>query len=293
MPPEDFHAERRKGIFSTDLSAVLGIDRYGRGPLDIAVAKLANYQQPQTESMGWGHVWEPILGEFYTRETGHRLVKTQTMWHPTIAWAGAHGDFLKTPQEHHLVDAKWTTQRQGWGEPGTDQVPADIVVQMQWQMFCSTLERADIAALVCGEFKIYTIPRNEELIGLLHEAGREFWEMIQRGETPAPDWSAPQTPELIKHLYRPDPKIRIELSPAATDLATSIQSLGELRRKFEKEEERKKAELTCMLGTASVGILPGTELEVRRSVITVKYKAKAACESEQVRLTIAKRKDKP
>src|SRR5262245_525068 len=133
MNESEFHEERRKGIFSTDLAPLLGLDRYGRGPLDVAVRILRGYQQPQNESMGWGKRWEPILKVFYEEETGAILDPTPTFWHPTVTWAGAHGDYWNDPDgpPNRLVDCKWTTIRQGWGEPGTDQVPADIVVQMQ------------------------------------------------------------------------------------------------------------------------------------------------------------------
>lgn len=290
---EEFHAERKRGIFATDVASILGLNRFGYGPLDVAVSKLSDRQTPETISMRLGKKLEPIIAELWEEETGSELMRAPTVWHQQQKWIGAHPDFLssinKEYQEALIVEAKAASDHRGWGQPGTDQVPQDIFCQVQWQMMATGIPKAEVAVLFgLQEFARYPIEVSIELVGHLVKICGDFWSMLQRGELPERDWSDPRTAEIIPYLYRPDPAKTIELDQEALEWVNQIETLGETERTVGEFRKTLKGRLIDRLGTAAIGLLPDGIREVRRTVS--KRKSYQVKESEQISLTIAKRR---
>lgn len=270
--------ERRTMIGGSDIGPLLRMSRFGLGPLDVAVDKIVGRRKTATPQMRLGTLLQPVLAQMFTEETGVAMVPAPVLAvrHPVLLWAGAHGDFVGAAV-NWILEVKFASHRSGWGEPGSDQVPPDILLQCQWQMMCFKTKECHVAALVAGEFQRFLVPRNDELIGLSASVAGAFWDMLQRGEFPAPDWSDPRTPDLIGMLYRPDGKITCELGHDAAALAEQYESAGIAYRAAEKARDLAKGKLVFAMKDASVGHLPGGEQEVRRSLV-------------QNRITVSKRR---
>lgn len=72
-----------------------------------------------------------------------------------------------------------------WGEPGTDQVPPRVMLQVQVQIACSRADRAFVTPIIPGRgLQIYVIERNERLIAICRRAAREFIENHVRRRKP-------------------------------------------------------------------------------------------------------------
>lgn len=286
----DWHQIRRRGIFATDVGPILRLSRFNKGPLDVAVEKICGVVLGRTTgAKSMGKRVEPIIGELWQEEQGQPLVQATTAIHPDNPWMGANADFV-TPSGYEplIVEAKANRDRYGWGEPGTDRVPADIAVQVQWQMACYQIERAEVAALFgLSEFAIYPIPRNEKLIGMLIEICHDFWQGCQRKEFPEYSWADPRTHDLVQHIYRPDGKTVIQLDDECQQLADEIERLGETETTIAKLRKEKRARLHEKMGTAWVGLLPDGVREVRRTLADVK-EHKVAARTDN-RLSVCKR----
>lgn len=286
--PASWHDDRRLGIFATDVGPILRLCRFGRGPLDIAVEKILGIRRTRPNaSMRVGKYLEPLIGSLYEEETSHSVIPAPTA---KKGWMGAHGDFLAidgAAQPTHLVEAKATGDRRGWGEPGSDRVPADILLQCQWQMACYDLPRCDVAVLFhLSEFAIYPIHRHDGLIERVAEVCGEFWGRCLRRVFPEHSWEDPRTAELIPLLYRPDGKTVVALGEDALTLADEMITLGQSINTIDKLRQEKKARLTVLMGTAQVGLLPDGLREVRRAMTQVK--AHQVVAREQVTMTICK-----
>lgn len=274
----DLNDERRTMIGGTDIGPLMRMSRFGYGPLDVAVDKITGRRRSVTPQMRLGTLLQPVLAQLFQEETGIELAPAPELAvrHPDHSWAGAHGDYVGVTSRI-ITEVKFSMHRSGWGEPGSDHVPADILLQCQWQCMCFGVNECHVAALVAGEFQTFLIPRNEQLLSLCFNVAGDFWVMLQRGEFPAPDWSDPRTPELISLLYKPDAKITCELDDEAAMLASQYEGLGMAYLQAGKARDMVKGRLIFLMQNASVGHLPGGDREVRRS-------------TTQNRLTISKRR---
>lgn len=181
-------AERRTGIGGSDVAAMLGLSRW-KTPLALYQEKrgeLVPNEDDETEAMRWGRYLEPVVRQAYADRTG-RAVKVL-------------GDILRHPQHGHMIanldgftdcgrvfEAKTARTAEGWGEPGTDDVPQPYLLQVQHYLEVTGFEVADVAVLIGGsDFRIYEVPADRELQDMLIDAEAEFWGRVQRAEPPEP-----------------------------------------------------------------------------------------------------------
>jgi predicted phage-related endonuclease len=135
------------------------------------------------------------------------------------------------------VDFKTTGMRQGWGEPGGDEVPEWIHTQATWYMGLTGAEWWDIAVLFFAprrEFKIYRIPRNQELIDNLIEAGREFWENHVVPQVPPPLDDSEGSKRLLNHLYPRDTEDLFAATAEVEDFTKCLKIAMESRDAADK-----------------------------------------------------------
>jgi predicted phage-related endonuclease len=78
-----------------------------------------------------------------------------------------------------------------WGEPGTDEIPEEYVLQVQHGMlvvaarFDITIEVADVAVLIgLDDYRQYEVPADRELQEMLVDEERDFWRRVQSGDAP-------------------------------------------------------------------------------------------------------------
>lgn len=289
----EWHEERRKGIFATDVGPILRLSRFGKGPLDVAVDKIIGGTQNRgSASMSMGKRLEPIIAELYQEKTGRTLRRAAGRRED---WMGANGDFeaieeraISGPLPYLLVECKANSDHRGWGEPGTDRVPPDILVQCQWQMHVYHIPACDVAALFhLSDFEIFPIEYNPKLVEMLVNICGEFWEKCQRKEFPEFSWEDPRTRDLVPLIYRPDGRTVIELNEEAQQLADDMEALGESIKTMSDLKKEKQSRLHQIMGEATFGLFPDGQREVRRKQVAVsEHKVAARIDN---RLSVCKR----
>lgn len=184
---DEWLEHRKTGIGGSDVAAILGLSKW-RTPLTVYQEKRGEIgSQPDNNAMRWGRYLEPVVRQAYADETG-RIVyggPNQIIRHPTHEFAIVSPDGWT--DDDRVFEAKTARTAEGWGEPGTDEIPQPYLLQVQHAMMVMELPLADVAVLIGGsDFRIYEVPADRELHAMLLDAEAEFWSRVQRGIPPEP-----------------------------------------------------------------------------------------------------------
>jgi putative phage-type endonuclease len=183
LTPEQLE-QRKSGLGGSDAAAALGLSPW-KTPLALYLEKRGELPPvDETEAMRWGSIHEPNILNAYAQRQGVPLVAhPPLMRHPQYPWLFAS---LDARTDERVVEAKTARSAEGWGEPGSDQIPEAYLLQVQHYMLVTALPIADVAALIGGnDFRVYTVEADRELHEMLIEGEHEFWQRVQRGEPPA------------------------------------------------------------------------------------------------------------
>jgi putative phage-type endonuclease len=147
-------AARISGIGGSEVATIMGANPYAT-PLDVWMAKVMPSQGvEQNLAMQVGHELEPFVAGLWAADhPAYTLTKPPALIrHPEVACAIASLDYLAISETETIVVEVKTTQ-QDWLS-----LPERVWWQVQWQMACAGLERAEVAVLVRNrEFRTFSI----------------------------------------------------------------------------------------------------------------------------------------
>lgn len=270
----DEHAVRTTRLYASDVAAAMGLSPY-KSPADV-YAELTMSMEPSKSSpamelgnhlepivLDWAEGWEhggPGLGPI-TRDVGHLHYQHQTL--PL----GAHLDGI-AQDTREIVEAKtsgllgpprgnWGELGGGWGEPGTNEIPTEYLVQMHVQMMCRHPDptgfgeslRAHLVAFIHGKgFVHYVVPMDCDLRRDIAEFATKFWGYVERREPPD-DLGTPDI-EILKRVRR-ESKKKIQID---THCVSQWLQARDEKKHAEKREEETRATLLTELGDADTGL---------------------------------------
>lgn len=246
--PESFLQARRTGIGGSDVAAILGLSKW-KTPLQVYQEKRGELgPQPDNDAMRWGRYLEPAVRQGYADATGNEVrVLSEIVRHPVHEFMIANLDGFVVPANSpkRIFEAKTARTADGWGEPGSDQVPQPYLLQVQHYMAVTGFVVADVAVLIGGsDFRLYEVPEDLELQQMLVDAEAEFWGRVQSGEPPEPVTVA----DAIARWGR---ESRADLVMADDDAMAAVYKLHALKQQqaaLDAEEERAKATVMRALG---------------------------------------------
>jgi predicted phage-related endonuclease len=100
----------------------------------------------------------------------HELAKI----HPKYSFMIANVDGIKN--DGTILECKTASNPKEWGEPGTDEIPDEYLMQCAHYAIVYDTPKVDIAVLIGGnDFRIYTYHRNKDMEELIIEHESEFW----------------------------------------------------------------------------------------------------------------------
>lgn len=179
-------AARRAGIGGSDVAPILGLSKW-RTPLDVYLDKRGELpEQEDNAAMHWGRTLEPIIRQEYANQTGATVtVPDSILAHPQYPFMLASLDGVTDALR--VFEAKTARASEGWGEPGSDEIPDAYALQVQHYMAVTGYQFADVAVLIGGsDFRIYTVAADHELQDEIIQACRVFWERVESGNPPEP-----------------------------------------------------------------------------------------------------------
>ena len=186
-----FDEERLTGVGGSDAAAVLGISPWAT-PYDVYLQKLGQAPPPAgNEPMLWGTLLEPVIRDEYARRTGRAVETLPMLRHPTLEFMIAHldGQIRRTDaaDAKRILEIKTARTSHGWGEPGTDEIPLQYLLQVHHYLVVSGAQIADLAVLIGGQdFRLYEVHADADIARELVAAEYAFWHQVACREPPAP-----------------------------------------------------------------------------------------------------------
>lgn len=175
--------DRRKYLGSSEAATVLGLNPF-ETLADLWLKKTGRVvDDPPNDAMIAGNMLEPVLLRYAAEQLGQELLPARMIVEPSgHLCANIDGEL----SGNVIVEAKHTGLTDGWGEPGTGEVPPNVAVQVSHQMFCAgaAYELAVIpVALIVGrrlKFQIFNVPRDASVVQGVAEQGMEFMDKYVR-----------------------------------------------------------------------------------------------------------------
>lgn len=255
-------AMRKTGIGGSEIAAIFGESRFA-APFDVWLAKVHGWEQPETEDMLRGTFLEDGTARWYAHRMGHALERLQhcsTLRHRVHEWALCTSDrIVSAPTGKERILSIKCPRRGGdeWGTGGTDNVPGEYLLQLQWEWAIHAShglqldEEMDLAAVIDGELVIYPVKADRELQAwLLDYAGKWWARHVVGGEAPALDGSS-QAREWLKRRFARDDGQRLQATPHLSRLMIELELAEQANAATEMRVATLQNEIKLSMGEAT------------------------------------------
>lgn len=239
--------ERRSGIGGSDAPAILGVSKWST-PYRVWQEKRGELvATPENWSMRWGTAIEPMLRQAYSDLTGRDVMMPPTPHH--IIRHPKYPFMIATPDggtaDERLVEIKTSKSSDGWGMPGTDEIPQAYLIQVQHYLCVTGWRVADVVLGIYGsEPAIYHVEADDELHELLIDAETQFWKCVETGEPPEPTSYA----DVIARYGRRSTANAVVADREAVYAIESLRELTAKAKTIEAHIEACKADIMRSLG---------------------------------------------
>ena len=192
MPITELQRERRRNhIGSSDVAAIFNMDPF-RSAADVWASKKFDLEdQEPTEAMDIGNHLERGLLELAAKKHNLKIkIGGPTRVSKVDPLFAANPDALDQGQpqgmEAKVVGRHNYEMLSQYGEEGTNEIPDSVQLQVQQQMFVVDLQAVIVVAYLAGDFRTYTIDRDDELIDAMTQRCRGWWDQhVIGGEMPS------------------------------------------------------------------------------------------------------------
>jgi hypothetical protein len=240
------HAARATGVGASEVydalfnRADLWLRKTGREPRsdDDALSRLGQAIQPY------------IIGE-----AARALDLIDVVENPDTMWRGrmlAHLDATAAQVGHagrRIVEAKWRGSRDGFGEPGSADVPQKILLQVQAQCRVAEISLAFVPVLFLRPpVVIYEVPYDVELGDMIEAGVDRFWWHVTNDKAPLVDLDAPEAIAILKRIYPGTNGERMQASVSLERWRTVYQDSKALESEYEVAGKVAKAHLLRDMG---------------------------------------------
>lgn len=244
-------AARENGIGASQAAAAIGLSAW-QSPVGLWAEKLGLVPpQAETPSMRIGTALEPLIAAMYTEATGVKIRRANNLrQHPNHPFMLAS---LDRRAGRKPIELKFSARAVGYGEPGTDEVPDDVLVQVLHQLAVIDEPEGDVALLKpgAGDVLIYPIHRTPEAEAAIVEREAIFWDhVVSRTEPPVDGSEA--THRALAAMY---PRGADELVLDADEpTARAMRTLRKIRlEQTSVEGQRAKLEAAIQAAMLAIG----------------------------------------
>lgn len=174
MITEQQRQERKKGIGGSDVAAILGVSKF-KTAVDVYFDKVGESMDEQNDAMQWGSILEPVILGHYATVTGAKeILKPGTIVSKEHPFMRANIDGAL--HNRTIIEAKTARSGEGWGQPGTHEMPSDYICQVAHYRIVTGAPKVDVAVLISGnDFRIYTYEKMEKFEDFIIEKEHDFW----------------------------------------------------------------------------------------------------------------------
>lgn len=231
---------RRTGIGGSDIGAILGFSPWAT-PYSVWLDKKGlSEPKPETPEMKMGHRLEPVIADMYSEVTGNTLITAGLTVHPNFSFILGTPDRLVANGGNTGLEIKTANPFRAakeWGEPGTDEIPQNYLLQCVWYQAITNRDVWDVAVLIGGsDFRIYKIHRDRDLENALIERADDWWtQYIIGNEEPPIDGSNAARDYITRRFPRNVEPLKI----ATADVNDILATLAATRKEVAAAEEKK------------------------------------------------------
>lgn len=223
---------RRAHITATDAAIIAGETG---SAIDLWALKRGLVEEPAVDPdsrllMDDGLAIQPFLLDAYARRTGNKVrevhnVRQSDDW--PVASCSPDGEVIG---ELVGIEAKMSTAGK-WRT--SEDVPGDVLAQVQWQMYVTGWLRVDVVALVYGRVRVIEVMRDPEYIDDLLALARQFHGWVISGERPPLDGSE-NARRVLAALY---PRNDGTLLDAPADVLALIRDIDAAKAEVKGSED--------------------------------------------------------
>lgn len=289
-----WHDARRQGVTASEIAAILGLSPW-QSAFSLYWSKTQDWRLEDNDLLAAGRRLEDTIAQWWFEEAN------SDQWGMRPAGLYAHKDRpwqLATPDRllaggclgcdgngsytsggrlrfecpdcggsggdlQAVLECKWVAHSwDGWGDPGTGEIPIYYRAQGLWQADVLGVDKVHIAALGPGGFRAYVVQRDEKDLKVMRAAGHTFHERLLAGEVPDVDGSM-ATLDTLKRLH-----------PAAGDgdvevpvvLAETYRRARALKKRAADITDRCEARIRLLLGSDYDRAVVGKKLVASRSI---------------------------
>lgn len=272
---EEWHKLRRAGISASEIAAVLGISPW-ESPFSLYWRKVNGWEVDQAPEMEWGsRLEDAIAAKFIDGHPDYAMALGGLEQHPVYSWMLATPDRLLWDTREPTLDITAVLElktarsaQDGWGEPGTAQIPVHYRAQAQWQMAVTGVEVAHVAVLIAGsDYREYVVRADRKDIEVMFEAGRRFMNRHLWPGIPPPLDDHTATLPIVRQLH-PDLDDSVKPVEVEPDLAAAYRRACRMAKLAEAVKKRREAQLRAVMGRARKATSGGLFV-ASRSIFTV------------------------
>ncbi|MDU6036936.1 MAG: YqaJ viral recombinase family protein [Clostridium butyricum] len=203
MTNEEWLEWRNKGIGGSDVATICGLNKY-KSALELWMEKLGYKECDEVgEAAYWGTTLEHIVREEFMKRSGLQVDTINLMLkHPEHEFMLANVDGIITDHEGRkcIFEAK-TASAYKLDQWKDDEIPESYMLQIQHYMAVTGYERTYIAVLIGGNtFKYTVVDKDEELISMIMQIEKQFWDCVTSDIAPEVDGSESCT-NMLNNLY--------------------------------------------------------------------------------------------
>lgn len=268
-PEEEWKAARRQGVTASEIAVILGISPYDSA-FNLYWKKLGELPDDfDNTAMSLGRHLEPWIADQWAADHPGAHVGVTGLWRSDERpWQMATPDRYVWDKSRSDVDGdslleiKSSGTYDGWGEDGSDQIPAYYRAQVLWQLDTLGMDRADVTCffLSTRQRRDYTVAYDVTDVYLMRAAALDFMEQVERRTPPDID-AHTATLGALKAL---NPKVDQDAeAEVPTMLALDYEAACEAVRLAGAEKALLENRLRDVMGTAKYAMHAGHKIATR------------------------------
>ncbi|ASR80663.1 RecE-like recombination exonuclease [Arthrobacter phage Piccoletto] len=250
-PRELWLAERTKGVGGSDISAIMGLNKW-KSAWGVYNDKLGlSPEVKQNAAMRWGLLLEKAMRTAFVEDTGLQVRSAGLHRSKERDYAQITVDGLVS--DGGVFESKtlqsWTADE--WED---EQVSDHAELQVAWSMYVTGRSHAWVVGLIDGrDFRVRRVERDNELIKIILDVVDRFWNDNVLQQVPPAMTST--SLEEVKSLYRRgiedhDRTLTIDELFKLSALDVELKKLKESQKADSLEEARVQAEIRAIFGKA-------------------------------------------
>lgn len=255
MSRQEWLKLRQTGIGGSDAGTILGINKW-KSPIQLYFEKTQPElkQEIDNEYIYWGNVLEDVVAKEFTERTGKKVRKVNKMFrHPKYNFMLANID-RAVVGEKAVLECKTTSEynKEAWKE---DEIPDSYIAQVQHYMAVTGYEKGYIAVLIGGNKFIWKeIERDEELINIIIQEEKYFWENYILGDDIPPVDGSVATTEFMKFKYQDSVDTQAVLDESDEMIIKALNQIKEEEKELKEQKAKYENQIKNKLGENQFGI---------------------------------------